>query len=168
MLFKKRVTIDEMSKALNAYTIDVNPIEELSKLLNTESFNKQIIKKELTLLKIFTVNNVLHSSKFQKKYSEKANKLFVCYFKHFINETDKNGTSNSFIDLLEERTKIYNEFVGKNGNSKLKTFPFKIAEKLQDYCGLEYDAIFISWALKNLGEGVQLLTNMFDKFKLVD
>ena len=167
MLFKKRVTIDEMSKALYAYTIDENPIDELSRLADVKNI-KQIIKKEVTLLKIFTINNVLCSKKFQEKYGEKANKLFVCFFKHFINQMDKNGTSNSFIDLLEERAKIYNEFVEKNSGSKLKTFPFKIAEQLQDYCGLEYDAIFISWVLKNQGEGVQLLTNMFDKFKLVD
>jgi len=168
MLFKKQVTIDEMSKALYAYTINQNCIDELNTLLDIKNFNKQVIKKELILLKIFTIFNVLRSKKFQEKYGENANKLFACYFKHFINEKDKNETSESFIDIVEERSKTYNEFVEKNSNSKLKAFPFRIAEQLQDYCGLEYDALFISWVLKNQGEGVELLTNMFDKFKLVD
>ena len=168
MLFRKQVTIGEMSKVLYAYTINENCIDELRSLSDIKNFNKQIIKKELILLKIFTIFNVLRSKKFEEKYSKKANKLFACYFKHFINEKDKNGTSESFIDLVEERAKTYNEFVEKNSNSTLKTFPFKVAEQLQDYCGLEYNALFVSWALKNQGEGVKLLTNMFDNFKLVD
>ena len=109
---EKRVKIDDMSKALYAYTTDKNSIESSINILDkNNNLDRNAIKIELTLLIIIIIDYLIRSQKFKKRNGEKANQLMISYLSHFKNETEKIGTGDSFIDLLEERGEVYNRFI---------------------------------------------------------
>ena len=108
MLFKKRIKIDDMSKALYAYTMDEKFFENSFNILNRKNtLDRKVIKRELTLLIIITIDYLLRSTNIQRSYGEKSNQLMLSYLSHFKNESDKNGTSGIFIDLLEKNVEIF-------------------------------------------------------------
>jgi len=169
MLFKKRIKIDDMSKALYAYTVDEQFFENSFNILNRKNtLDRKVIKRELTLLIIITIDYLLRSKNIQRSYGNKTNQLMQGYLSHFKNESDKNGTNDSFIDLLEERGNIYNNFIENDTPSAKTHFPFQIAEQLQNYCGIDNDPLFIMAVMKLWGLNLKMLENMFDQFKLIN
>jgi hypothetical protein len=157
-----------MSKALYAYATDKIFFENSFNVLDKgNTLDRNIIKRELMLLIIITVDYLLRSQKIQKRYGDKGNQLMINFLSHFKNETDKKGTSDSFINLLEERRNVYNHFIETDNPSASTHAPFKIAEQLQKYCGVNNDPLFTMGVIKIWELNFKTLENMFEKFKLV-
>lgn len=162
MLFKKRVTIENMSKALYAYAIDKTSMDWAINLLDkTNNLDTNLVKTELTLLIIVIIEYLSRSKK-------NADKLMMYFLSHFKSETEKNGTSDDFINLLEDRGKVYNEFMKNDSSSATTHSPYLIAEQFQNYCGVQNDPLFIMKAMKIWEYHFNTLASMFSKFKLVD
>ncbi len=169
MFFKTRIKVVDMSKVLYAFTTDNSFFENsFDSLDNKNIIDRTIIKRELTFLIIITIDYLLRSKKLQKIYREKANQLMLNYLEHFKNETNKTGTSDVFIELLEARGGLFNQFIETDTPSSATHFPFKIAEKIANYCGVENDPFFIMKIIKLWDVNFKTLESMFDKFKLVD
>ena len=158
-----------MGNALYAFTTDKDFFENSFNMLDKkDTIDRTIIKRELTLLVIFAIDYLLRSKKLQKNYGEKGNQLMGSYLGHFKDDTDKTGTGDLFIDLLEARGSLYNQFIERDSLSSATHYSFKIAEMIANYCGVDNDPLFIMKVMNIWECQFKTLSNMFKEFKLIN
>lgn len=169
MFFKKQIKVSDMGKGLYAFTTDKAFFENSFNTLDKKNIiDRNIIKTELTLLIIITIDYLLRSKKLQKIYGEKTNELMLNYLGHFKDGTNKISTSDLFIELLEARGNLYNQFIEMDTPTSTTHFPFKIAETIANHCSVKNDPLFIMGIIKIWEVNFKTLENMFDKFKLAN
>jgi hypothetical protein len=162
MFFRKRVNIDEISKALYAHTTDKAFLENSFKILDRKNtLDKNIVISELIFLTIFIIDILLRSQKMQKRFGDK---LMVTFLGHFKREYDKEGVGDEFIYLLNERGNIYCRFIETDSPSADPQALFKIAERFQKYCGVNNDPVFVIGVMKLWELNFNAFAKVFDKF----
>ena len=166
--FKAKIKADDLGKALYQLTTNPTFLEDFVNKLNKDnSLDNDKIRNELIILTIFITDILLHSKKIGKSYRNHIDEVLYHYLSNFKSQTEKEGTSEKFIDLLEERSKTYNNLIQSDNISENVHFPSKIAEEIAKYCGAENQPIFIMRVMGFWKIQFDTVSDLFNKLKIV-
>jgi hypothetical protein len=138
--FKNKIKINELAELLYSTTIDSKYINDLIDKLKNEvnSLDSSIVYKELIVLRIIIVANLIRSDKLFKLGYEKKIRLYLEYLKHF-EETDKETQGNELlIQLVKTRMKKYNPYIERDNIY----CALDIAPAFAEFCGVKGSEAF--------------------------
>jgi hypothetical protein len=130
---KNKIKINELAELLYITTIDSeyinNIIEKLKNEVNTLDSSR--VYRELIVLRIIIVSNLIRSDKLFKLGYEKKIRLYLEYLKHFEEVEKEIKGDDSLIDLVKSRMKKYNPSIERDNIYCV----LDIAPAFADFCG---------------------------------
>lgn len=168
-LYKKKISASEMGNVLYNFTV----VEETHKTAmkhfsNIEGIDLDHVWAELILLTVFIVDLILRSGHIRERYGNKADEVLLQYLACFKRKTKQGNFSDQFIDLLEDRCRVYNKIIETDGPSLPRHFPSKIAGEFAKYCGVENNLAFQIAAMQEFGSIFGTIVDFIDNYRLND
>ena len=160
---KKKIKINNLAALLYISTVDANQLNKLfEKIDNIKSLDRSEISRELVLLRLITVCYLLCSNKIFKSNPERVTRLHLEYLEHFESDESLYDGEVPFVDLLEERMKIYRPLL----EDDCIKCALGISQVFADSCG--NDSSFLVDAVKGYYlDTLFYFSELLSKYKLI-
>jgi hypothetical protein len=168
MYNKKKITASEMGEVLFNFTVSNETYKNaMEHFCGINGIDCDRVRDELILLTVTIVELALRSHSVYKAHRDRVDEVLIRYLACFKEQTEQNNTGDEFIDLLEDRGKIYNKIIENDDPIATTHPPFNIAEAFAKFCGAENQPFFLFVAMQEFGSILSTVREFLDSYRLI-